>query len=79
MIGKDKLTARLNKILMIKNNLVPLLDKHVASSLFFSDMDKAKREKILEGLRRAVKKQVKHVEIMNSILKAIAGVRRDVY
>ncbi len=79
MIQRDKLSNELAKILQIKNNLVPLLDKHVGSSLFFSDMDPAKREKILQRLRQGVKKQIKHVEILNQILGEIKGAKKDVY
>ena len=79
MIKKDKLSNQIEKLIDLEKGLIPLLNKHVSASLFFSNLKKNDREEIVEYFQNVVIAKTKHIEILNRIKGDIMKGKRDVY
>lgn len=79
MIRKDKAALEIEKILALKKNLIPLLDKHIASSLPFSDIPGGDKRIILEKLREFVVTQSKHLTLLADMDLEMKGSREHVF
>ena len=79
MIPKDKLAQQLSALIDLKKSLIPLLDKHISSSLYFSQLQEQDRETILERLRYLAKVQAKHIDLLGSMSNDIMHGAFDVY
>ncbi len=79
MIKKDKLLSQINELINLEKSLIPLLNKHMSTSLFFSNLKEDEREKIIEHFQNLVIAKTKHIEILNGVKDEIARRERDVY
>lgn len=79
MIKKERLLKQLNKLLDMEKNLVPLLNRHVASSLEFSGLGDTEREEFNARLQEMARIHVRHVEELTIIKTRIAEGDIDVY
>ena len=79
MIKKDKLSNQIGKLIDLEQGIIPLLNKHVSASLFFSNLKKNDREEIVEYFQNTVIAKTKHIEILNGIKDDIMKGKRDVY
>jgi hypothetical protein len=79
MITKEKLLDNIEKITSLEKSLVPLLNKHVASAVFFSKLNKNDQKEIIENFQRVVLEKTKYIEILNSIKSEITRREQDVY
>ena len=79
MIKKDKLLTQLSKLIELEKSLVPLLNKHISSSLFFSNLEKSKQKEIAEHFQKLVIAKKGHIEILNGIKSEVTRREKDVY
>lgn len=79
MIRKDKVKTEIDKIIDLKKNLIPLLDKHIASSLPFSSLSQKEKELILEKFRTFVVTQSKHLQLLSDIAEEIKRSSENVF
>ncbi len=79
MIKKDKLLKQIDELMNLEKSLIPLLNKHVSTSLFFSNLKKDEREEIVGYFQNQVIAKTKHVEILNGIKSEVARREKDVY
>ena len=67
MLRKDRVSQRVNEMINLKQNLVPLLDKHISSSLPFSSIKKKEQQVILDKFKQFAITQRKHVELLEEL------------
>jgi hypothetical protein len=79
MIQKDKLSKQIDKLIDLEKRTIPLLNKHVSSSLFFSNLKKDERNKIVEYFQNMAITKTKHIDILNSIRDELMKGKKDVY
>ena len=79
MIKKDKLTRQIDAIIDSKKRIIPLLNKHISSSLFFSGLKPEERNAIIERFQNIVITQTKHMEILRGIKDEMAKGKSNVY
>ena len=79
MIKKDRLLSQIEQLINTEKSLIPLLNKHVTTSLFFSNLKDDEREKIIEYFQNLVISKTKHIEILEGIKSDVAGRERNVY
>jgi len=79
MIRKDKAAFEIEKILAMKKTLIPLLDKHIASSLPFSDIRDADKQVILEKFRAFVVKQSSHMTLLSGMDREMKASAENVF
>ncbi len=73
MIKKDKLLDRLNELMNLEKSLIPLLNRHISSSLFLSDLKEEDRKRIVEYFQSMAIRQTKHVEMLDELKDEVAG------
>lgn len=79
MIKKDKLLNRINTLIDLEKKLIPLLNRHISSSLFFSKLKEDDRNAIIEYFQNLVITKTRHIEILNNIRDEVTGRQSDVY
>ena len=79
MIKKDKLLKQIDDLISLEKSIVPLLNKHVSTSLFFSNLKKNEREEVIAYFQNLVIAKTRHIEILNMIKTGIGGSKKDVY
>ena len=79
MIQKDRLVHQIDAIIDSKKRLIPLLNKHISSSLFFSGLKSEERNAIIERFQNIVITQTKHLEILRGIKDEAAKGKSNVY
>jgi len=79
MIKKANLLGKIDELLAMDKSIVPLLNKHISSSLFFSVLKGPERKAILDNFQKMVITKTKHIEALNSIRSEIAKGKSDVY
>ena len=79
MIKKDKLLIQLNKLIELEKSIIPLLNKHISSSLFFSNLEKSKQKEIAEHFQKLVIAKKGHIEILSGIKSEVDRREKDVY
>ncbi|MFA5337313.1 MAG: hypothetical protein WC330_03170 [Candidatus Omnitrophota bacterium] len=79
MIKKEKLLKELDSLVSLGKSKNPLLNKHISSSLFFSELKPQERKAILEKFQEISIAQSKHLEILSQIREEILKGKKDVY
>jgi len=79
MIRKQKLLKELDGLLHLEKSLVPLLNKHVSSSISFSAIKKADFDVVMEGFQNIVIAKTKHIEMLEKIKREIERGDADVF
>ena len=79
MMKKDRLICQIGAIIDSKKRLIPLLNKHISSSLFFSGLKPEERNTIIERFQNIVITQTKHMEILKGIKDEAEKGKSDVY
>ena len=79
MIRKSSLLSSLSDLAEIEKMLIPILNKHVSSALFLSELDDTQRKQIKEQFQNIVITQTKHVESLNKIESEVEKAGSDVY
>lgn len=79
MIRKNNLLNKLNQLLELERRLVPLLDKHLSTSLGFSQLSKDEHDLSLDFLKNRVNLQKKHIQLIEGIKKEIEDSGQNVY
>ncbi|MDD5439517.1 MAG: hypothetical protein PHS37_04960 [Candidatus Omnitrophica bacterium] len=79
MIQKEKLIKNLEELERLGKTALPLLNKHVSSALFFSDLGRKEQHALLEKFQAMTVVQTKHIEIIGQIKNEILRGKKDVY
>ncbi|MFA5270817.1 MAG: hypothetical protein WC412_00555 [Candidatus Omnitrophota bacterium] len=79
MIKKEKLLESLESLAALEKSKNPLLNRHVSSALFFSDLKPQERSAILEKFQKISVTQSKHLEVLGQIKEEILKNKKDVY
>jgi hypothetical protein len=79
MIKRERLLKQLNRLLDMEKSLVPLLNKHVSSSLTFSDLSEADQSAFAARLQDMARIHERHVEELTIMRDRAAGSDIDVY
>jgi len=79
MIKKEKLLGSIESVIEIQKNLVPLLNKHISSSLIASGLKKGDQTAIAETLQKIAVTKTKHIDMLNDIKAEIKKGKNDVY
>ncbi|NQT05943.1 MAG: hypothetical protein HQ575_00205 [Candidatus Omnitrophica bacterium] len=79
MINRKKLTDKIDTLIGLEKELVPLFSKHITSSLPFSSLSESDRYLIMEEFKKRVNIQKKHVDILTRIKKDLMKGKKDVY
>jgi hypothetical protein len=79
MIKKDTLSKKIDSLIELEESLIPLLNKHIASSLSFSNLKDSDRTTVLEYFKRLAIAQTKHVNILHEVKKELQRGKSDVY
>ena len=70
---------QLDRVIKLENRLIPLFNKHISSSLFFSALKEAERAVIVGEFEKLAVSGSKHVEVLNSIKKEVEKGKNNVY
>jgi hypothetical protein len=79
MIRREKLLKQLEFLVTLVKKAAPLLNKHISSSLFFSELTEDERNKIVERFQDISVAQAKHIEILEQVRNEILKGKKDVY
>ena len=79
MIKKEKLVHGVNSVMDIQKQLVPLLNKHVSASVFFSGLPDKDKEKIIQRFQSMAIMHTKHMDTLKSIKEEIIKGGGNVY
>ncbi len=79
MIKKEKLIRGIDSTMDIQKRLVPLLNKHVAASMFFSGLPDKDKEKIAQRFQAMAIIHTKHMDTLKSIKEEITKGGGHVY
>lgn len=79
MIGKEKLLKQIDRLLAQEDSLIPLLNRHISSALFFSRLTDVDRESIVDHFQEMVIKQREHLEILQGMKKEVTEGESNVY
>lgn len=79
MIKKENLLAKLKELIETEKVLVPLLNRHISSALFFSGLDKKEQEDLKERFQSMVITQTQHIEALGRIKEDVEKGKSDVY
>jgi hypothetical protein len=71
MIKKEKLLRGIDFAMDIQKQLVPLLNKHVSASVFFSELPGKDKEKIAQRFQEMAIIHTKHMDTLKSIKEEI--------
>jgi hypothetical protein len=79
MIKKDKLIQKINSAIDIQKRLVPLLNKHVSASVFFSGLNSKEKDEIAQQFQEMSIAHTKHIDILTSIKDELSKGSANVY
>ena len=79
MIKKEKLLGQIDRLLELEKRVIPLLNKHFSSTLFFSDLNKKERDKIIEQFQQTAVTKTRHLEVLKTIKQELEKGKKDVY
>ena len=79
MIKKEKLVKELESLVNLGKSKDPLINRHISSSLFFSELKPQERKAVLERFQEISIAQAKHLEILTQIKEEILKGKKDVY
>ena len=79
MVKKDKLLHQIDKLIDLEKRIIPLLNKHISSSLFFSNLKEDDRKIMAENLQNIAIIKTKHLDVLNSIKDETTRGKSDVY
>jgi len=79
MIRKSELVKKIGTIIELEKSLIPLLNRHLTSTLFFSSLKAEERSAIIERFKKAAITQSKHINTLNDILEEAKKGKNDVY
>lgn len=79
MVKRDKLLKQINELESLERRLIPLLNKHISSSLFFSRLKEKERNSMTEQLQNIAANKERHLEILGGIKNDVAKGKNDVY
>ena len=79
MIKKEKLLKALESLASLEKSKNPLLNRHISSSLFFSELKPQERKAILEKFQEISVTQAKHLEVLGQIKEEVLKGKKDVY
>ncbi len=78
MIKKERLIKKIESLMNLEKRAVPLLNRHIASSLFFSELKEGERKAILEAFQKIAVTQAKHLETLNQVKDEALKMETDV-
>ncbi len=79
MIRKDKLLDQISALISQEKGLVPLLNRHISSALFFSRLKDSDRDTMIQHFQDMVVMKTGHIEILNGIKDQLTRSDNDVY
>jgi len=79
MIEKKELLRQIDILLKQKARLIPLLNRHISSAVFFSYLKEKEQKIILDYFQNMVIRQQQHIEILNGIKEEIKQGDKDVF
>ena len=79
MIKKANLLGKIDTLLTLDRTIIPLLSKHISTSIFFSVLKDSEQKAILEKFQNMVIVKTKHAEMLSGIKGEIAKGKSDVY
>lgn len=79
MIKKEKLLKKLESLVILEKSKNPLLNRHISSSLFFSELKPQERKAILDKFQEISITQSRHLKILDQIKDEISKGKKDVY
>ncbi len=79
MIRTEELLKQLELLVTLVKKAAPLLNKHISSSLFFSELTDDERNEIIERFQDISVAQAKHIEILDQIRNEALKGKKDVY
>ncbi len=79
MIKKEKLFQKLESLVILEKSKNPLLNRHISSSLFFSELKPQERKIILDKFQEISIAQSRHLKILEQIKEEVSRGKKDVY
>ncbi len=79
MLKKEKVIKGIESLINLEKRVLPLLNRHISSSLFFSELKESERNAILEAFQKIAVAQGKHSETLNQIKDEALKMKTDVY
>ena len=79
MIKKDKLLKQIDAVTDLEKRLIPLFNKHISTSLFFSGLGEKERDSIKEQFQKIAISKTKHLEVLAGIKNEVTKGKNDVY
>ena len=79
MIKKDRLLKRLDDVIKLEERLIPLLNRHVSSSIAFSGLDEKEQQQIVGRLQKTALSGTKHIEVLKGIRDEVTKGKVNVY
>ena len=79
MIQKKKLLSAIGELLEMEQSLVPLLGRHVASSLSFSGLKEGDRKSLLKYFESRAVVQAKHAAVLKELRGEVIADSADVH
>ena len=79
MVKKESLSESIEILTELEKNLVPLLNRHISSAIFFSGLKEAETSAMMEEFKNRAVIQSKHIEILKGIKKEIARSKNNVF
>ncbi len=79
MIKKDKLLKKINRAISDHDAIVPLLNRHVSTSVFFSALPPEDKEEIIARFQDMARTYSKHMNMLDSIKREVSEGETNVY
>ena len=79
MIKKEKLVHAIESAMDIQKQLIPILNKHVSASVFFSSLPESDKENIIQRFQYMAIAHTKHIDTLESIKQEIIKGNGHVY
>ncbi len=79
MIPKSDFIKKIDTVLKLKENLIPLVSRHIPSALSFSSLKPADKSAILEKFQAMATKQADHIETLVRIRDEISKGEKNAY
>ena len=79
MIKKERLIQQIESLIGLEKSAIPMLNRHISSALFFSELQSKERNMILENLQKMSIARSKHLEVLVQLKEDILNSKSHVF
>lgn len=79
MISKQNLIKKIDEVCKLKEELMPLLDKHITAAISFSGLAEDERSDIVQKMKYMAIEQSRHNELLKDIKESVVRGNSNAY